>query len=121
MAESEASEAAKRVEEAQKISMKASHDIKEEIIMDDDDDESDIKLLKNVSTSSQSILHNLSIKSDSNDRSENAKAKVKLADGNVDKASVIIEGISSQSSLDKLSSSNKDVSRGLLVSWVGKV
>jgi hypothetical protein len=119
LAESEASEAAKRVEEAQKISMKASHDIKEEIIMDEDDDESDIKLLKNVSTSSQNILD--SIKSDSNDRSENAKAKVKLADGNVDKASVIIEGISSQSSLDKLSSSNKDVSRGLLVSWVGKV
>ena len=100
--------------------MKASHDIKEENIMDDEDDESDIKLLKNVSTSSENILDSISIKSESPDRSENAKAKLKLADGNVDKASVITEGMSNQSCLNKMSSSNKNVSRGLLVSWVNK-
>ena len=84
--------------------------------MDDDEDESDIKLLKNEFTSSQNILDDLSIKSDIPDRSENAKAKLKLADGNVDKASVITEGMSNQSCLNKHFSSNKNASQDLLVS-----
>ena len=84
--------------------------------MDDDEADSDMKLLKNLSTSSEDILDSLSIKSDVPDRSENTKAKLKLADGNVDKASVIIEGMSNQSCLNKQLSSNKNVSQGLLVS-----
>ena len=113
LAEIETSEAAKRVEEAQKMSMKAVNAIKDEVI----DEDMDVKVIRTVSKSSYNSIESTSSKSEiSTDRSDQMRTRLKLADGNVDKASVITEGVYNQQYSSKTSGTNKISSLDSLVS-----
>ena len=119
MAEAEAADAARRVEEAQKISIRSMHDLKDEKIKDVNAAGLEDKVPKNLAPSSQrKIIGSPIRKSYSSDRSENNKITLKLVDGNVDNASVIKEGHITQSHPNRCSTVNKNQPRDSSVSKV---
>ena len=98
--------------------MKALSDMKDETMNDEDEKELEIKVIQNTSSSPDNNIDSITSKSDFSDRSKNTKVKLKLADGNVDKASMITEGMNSQMCPSKSGASNKISVHGILVSRI---
>ena len=94
--EIEASESAKKIKEAQNVSLKTTNECKDEMMIDDSAKDMEAKVVRTISMSSSISIDSLSNKSEISDRSEPIKTRLKLADGNVQKASVITEGVNSQ-------------------------
>ena len=90
---------------------------KDEILSDDNTEDMEIQVIRTVSTSSYNSIDSVSSKSEiSFNRSEPMKTRLKLADGNVDNASVITEGVNNQTNITRSSSSNRIRSIESLVS-----
>ena len=107
----------KIVKDTQKTKATAKNETKDEIILDDDTDDMEIKVIRTISTSSYNSIDSASSKSEiSIRRSEPMKTRLKLADGNVDKASVITEGVNNQTNPTRTSGSNRIRSLETLVS-----
>ena len=107
----------KIAKDAQKTKATAKYETKEEIILDDDTDDTEIKVIRTISASSYNSIDSASSKSEiSTHRSEPMKTRLKLADGNVDKASVITEGVNNQTNTTRSSGSNRIRSLETLVS-----
>ena len=121
IAEAEATDAAKRVEEAQRIAIKAAIAMRDDQSKDENKDRLVNPVSPMMSVSSPSGSERLSTKSDFSDRVEPLKVKLKLVDGNVDKASVITEGTSTQSYPSRFSTINKLNSQDSSVSSLVKL
>ena len=107
----------KIVKDTQKTKATAKNETKDEIILDDDTDDMEIKVIRTISTSSYNSIDSASSKSEiSIHRSEPMKTRLKLADGNVNKASVITEGVNNQTNPTRSSGSNRIRSLETLVS-----
>ena len=107
----------KIAKDAQKAKATAKNEMKDEIVLEDDTDDMEIKVIRTISTSSYNSIDSASSKSEiSIHRSEPMKTRLKLADGNVDKASVITEGVNNQTNPTRSSGSSRIRSLETLVS-----
>ena len=94
--------------ESKKIEVIAKVETKDEILSDDNTEDIEIQVIRTVSTSSYNSIDSVSSKSEiSFNRSEPMKTRLKLADGNVDNASVITEGVNNQTNITRSSGSNR--------------
>ena len=107
----------KIAKDAQKAKATAKNEMKDEIVLENDTDDMEIKVIRTISTSSYNSIDSASSKSEiSTHRSEPMKTRLKLADGNVDKASVITEGVNNQTNQTRSSGSSRIRSLETLVS-----
>ena len=98
----------KIAKDAQKAKATAKNETKDEIVLENDTDDMEIKVIRTISTSSYNSIDSTSSKSEiSTHRSEPMKTRLKLADGNVDKASVITEGVNNQTTPTRSSGSSR--------------
>ena len=107
VAEAEVLESAKKVKEAQRISMKALHDANRVLSRENQAEQSNDSVLQNSTTESLNCTEGSGKNSYFSDKSEGVKIRLKLVDGNVDAASVITEGPNTQVHSSRLTSTSK--------------